>query len=338
MNRRPTRLAGATLLLIAMSAGPLAAAPATVSLPTKANLASAHFSIDGANGIGALYSSAGSIVVWRSIDKSEAVVPVPRGAVVDGFVLSQGQPVVLIQAGPACTDLSVLIRDQAGQWSTEPVAGRARTATISADPAGIPVVASSGCDGALEVRTRAAPQRWTVEQTGIRTLPAGRVSLALGPGGVSVCAIGGEQAAIATRSPAGVWSKLALPAGGPLSPGETVSSLRVGLDPSLRPVSFIVRSPNRRETRKEPRAIVSRVASRFDGAIWSQITTVPNAVSLVGSGGAFAILDRSGQVAVESATFTGLIPGPTARFAIGADGLLARVQSRALNPQLVIGL
>ena len=323
--------------LMAMSSTQAVAVPTTVPLPPKANLASAHLVVDPSGGVGVLYATGGAVVIWRSSDRSQEAVPVPRGAVVEGFALSQGQPMVLIQSDPACSDLSVLIRDQAGQWSTEALAGRARTATLTADSAGTLVVASSGCDGALEVRTRSAPARWTVEQTGVRTLPVGRVSLALGAGGVAVCSIGGEQAAIATRSAAGVWTKLGLP-GGALTPGETISALRVGFDPSLRPVSFVVRSPSRRETRRGQRAQILRVASRYDGSIWSQIATVPNAVSLVGSGNAFAILDRSGAVTIESTAFSGLVPGPNTRIAMSAEGILARVQGRSQTPQVVVGL
>jgi hypothetical protein len=326
------------MLVWAAFAGPLSAVPTTAALPAKANLASSHLAVDASGAVGVLYVSGGSIVVWRSTDRSQEVVPVPRGAVVDGFVFSQGQPMVLTQASPSCGDLSILVRDQTGLWTTEPVLGRGRTATMTTDPTGSPVVLSSGCDGALEVRTRSGPARWTVEQTGVRTLPFGRVSLAVGAGGVIVCGVAGEQAAIVTRSSTGTWTRLTLPGPGALAPGETVSTLRVALDPSLRPVSFIVRGPGRRPIRSEARAPVLRLASRFDGAIWTQIATVPNAVSLVGTGSALAILDRSGTIAVESAGFTGPVAGPSLRFAIGADGLLARVQGRPLSPQLLVGV
>lgn len=326
----------AAVIALCATSGAAVGATAT-ALDARAAIAGAQVAVDAGGAVGVVYPYQGSVRLWLSTDRTGTPLPLARRVVVLGLVLSPTSgPMVLTRQGVACSDLSLMSK-VSGAWVTESLGGRARSAAITSDASGQPVVVSQGCDGAVEVRTRSAQGRWVVEPTSIvgRT---GHVSLVAAAGGLMVVGLSGRDAAIAVRSTAGAWSQVALPEG-PLVSGESVSTLSVALDPQARPVAFLVRGPNQRPSsrvRNPPQVV--RLVSRLDGLTWQEIATSLEPIGLAGSGLAFALVDRSGSTFVESPAVSGAAQGRAIRVAIGSSGILARIPSAGVSPQVLVGL
>ena len=338
------RLGLAAVLVVLAPASALAGS--TTALQPGAGVAAARVAVDPAGVAAALYAGTGGVAVQLADTSAPDRVPLPAGAVVEGFAMAAGgRPAVLARAGRGCSALVAVIRAAPGQWTTEELGGApARAAAIATDPAGELSALAVGCQGALTQWVRAPTGDWSAQPVGVAVGADARPSLAAGAGGAAVAAWSGRAAGIAVRGPGGDWQPVGLP-GGRLGPRETVSALTAALDPAGRPVALVVRGPRRApDPASGELGAVGRSVSRLVGGAWTPFGGgAAPPVALAAAGQSLAVVRRGDGVQVESAAGAERIPVDAVVLGVGADGTLAylprahpSVLGSGIPPRLVL--
>ncbi|MEW6583369.1 MAG: hypothetical protein AB1416_11485, partial [Actinomycetota bacterium] len=337
----------AVAALTALTAPAAVVADGTVALEAGRPLATALTAMGTDGAAAALYPRGDEVRLvmarpgdgGRTAGGAPEAVPLPQGAAVEGLaVASGGRVLVAFRTAHSCAPVHVLTRAADGTWaSAEAGGGAAVSAAVATAPDGSAAVLAVGCAGDVALRTQDAAGGWSVQPIGFTAAPTARASLALGAAGLAVAGVDGPIPLLLVRQ-AGAWARTSLP-GGPPAVGETIATLRVGIDAQSHPVALLRRVGETGIDVTGPIAApVSWSLDRLLGtASWVPVSPGgPDSVDVASGGGTLVARRRDGTMLVEGPGGTLVAQIDTLAAAGGPGGAFAYVP-RGGPPVLGVG-